>query len=187
MVNITRWEDTLQDLSTPHAMDFKRGMQSSIISNPTPLELAKIRLLSRPKLNRNWRVSVEDKMSIDFADTLRQFSMDGLLRGTWTKLGNEGKRSMIVGAILKAMGMLPGAADFVFVWENGGGWIELKKPAKRGASDKTGKDIQLQAAGVLSDAQRDFRLWSQSEGVNHAVCYSVDAAIDTLKAWGALP
>lgn len=183
---VRRWEDGLQDLSTPPAMDFKRGMNSAIISNPCPLQMAKIRLLSRPKLNMRWRLTAEDRVSIELADTLRQLSMDGLLKGTWTKLGNEGKRSLIVGAIMKAMGMLPGAPDFVFLWENGSGWIELKAPAKRGASDKTGNEIQLKAAGTLSHAQKDFRLWSQSEGVNHAVCYSVDAAIDTLKAWGAM-
>ena len=186
-----RWEDSLPQLkdapiSTPPAMNFVASVWNSAALSASPLQVVKARLLSRGKLNWRWRLGHEDKLSIEIADTLRNLSMDGLLNGVFCHLPNEGKRHKITGEILRAMGMITGAPDFVFIGAWGGGFIELKAPELRMASPKTGKSIIKRPQGELTEAQQDFQAWCIGEGAKHAVCRSVDEVLDTLRAWGAL-
>lgn len=121
----------------------------------------------------------EDNLAIAVATMLRVASIEGRLRATWTCIPHE------VGALpkenaqwkvaqsryakAKAKGLIAGSTDYVFVWEGGGGWIELKT-----------------ASGSLSPAQRIFRDWCKATGCHWAVCRTVDEVVDTLVLWRVL-
>lgn len=104
---------------------------------------------------------------------LRVATMEGRLRAVWTHVPHEaagkGKFAAIYMAKAKALGLIKGSADLVFVWAGGGGWIEMKTET-----------------GSLTPEQRDFRLWCENSGVHHAVCRSVAEVEERLREWGAL-
>ena len=128
-----------------------------------------VALMSRFPLPRNTRLKPEQRLTIQVADELRKLTADGKYSGVWTHITNEGKRSQIAGAIAKAMGMIPGAPDFVFAGKWGAGFIEIK----------AGK-------GKLQDTQIYFRSWVHQHQLGYATCTSVDSVLDTLREWGAL-
>jgi len=121
----------------------------------------------------------EDRLAIAVATMLRVASIEGRLKATWTCIPHE------VGAVpqksaefrkrqtryakAKAMGLITGSTDYVFVWAGGGGWIELKSQH-----------------GALSPPQRRFREWCMATGSNWAVCRTVEEVVDILISWGAL-
>lgn len=111
----------------------------------------------------------EQALSIAVGNLLRDLALTGKLRATFTKIPNEGKRSWRMGCLFKAMGMITGALDWVFVWEGGGGWIELK----------IGKRKE-------SPTQEWFMAWCKLNNVNHAVCRSPEEVLECLQSWGAL-
>lgn len=119
------------------------------------------------------RKGPEDWLSIDVAVMLRVATLEGRMRGTWTHVANEvvgrDKTAPIRMAKARAMGLVKGSCDFVFVWPDGGGWIELKT-----------KD------GSLTPAQQDFRDWCEMAGSRHAVCRTVEEVTQTLFEWGVL-
>ena len=119
------------------------------------------------------RAGPEDRLSIETAIFLRCMTIEKKLRATWThiphEVGGGGKLAAIRMALAKAMGLIKGSADFVFVWPDGGGWIELK-------TEK----------GSLSPQQRDFRDWCVATGCRHAVCRTVEEVVQTLTEWGVL-
>lgn len=125
------------------------------------------------------RTGAEDDLAITVATYLRAATLEGKLKATWTCIPHE------VGAVpqknakfklaqtryakAKAMGLITGSADYVFVWAGGGGWIELKS-----------------ATGSLSEHQRDFRDWCRATNSNHAVCRTLDEVVEKLIEWGVL-
>lgn len=119
------------------------------------------------------RLGDEDRLSIDVATMLRVATLEGRLKAAWTHIPHEaagkGRFAAIYMAKAKALGLIKGSTDFVFVGTSGGGWIELKTPT-----------------GSMSPAQRDFREWCRIAAVNHAVCKSVDDVVDYLISWGLL-
>lgn len=125
-------------------------------------------LMARGKISKQ---RGETALSILVADTLRGYTIDGRLKAVWCKIPNESKRSPLAGSILKAMGMIPGAFDFVFTWDGGSGWIELKNPEDKSSN--------------FNENQRNFSAWCMHRDVQHALCRSVDEVIHTLKKWGA--
>jgi len=120
----------------------------------------------------------EDELSMDVATMLRAASLEGRLLAVWTSVPHE------VGAVRrgspqfgvavakyakqKAMGLIAGSGDFVFVWPDGGAFIELKVDAS------------------LSPSQKDFKSWCDSTGNRYAVCRSVHDVEVNLILWGAL-
>lgn len=82
---------------------------------------------------------------------------------------NEGKRSKIMGRLLKLMGMDPGVSDCIFSWPDGKGAIELKRP------DKPKK---------LSPTQEVFAAKWVANGGKFACCQNMDEVEATLKSWG---
>lgn len=67
------------------------------------------------------------------------------------------------------MGMIPGAPDFIFTWNEGCSWLELKSPK-----------------GRLSPAQKEFAHWCDRMGVPWGIARSVQEVEDHLMAWGVL-
>jgi hypothetical protein len=125
------------------------------------------------------RTGEEDNLAIAVANYLRAATLEGRLRATWTCIPHEvgavrpGSKEFNVAqtryAKAKAMGLITGSADYVFVWQGGGGWIELKAPT-----------------GSLKPQQRDFRDWSQQTGSLWAKCKTIHEVINTLEGWGVL-
>jgi hypothetical protein len=119
------------------------------------------------------RVGPEDRLTIEVATMLRVATVEGRLRATWSHLPHEaagkGKFAAIYMAKAKAMGLIKGSADLVFVWAGGGGWIELKTET-----------------GSLTKEQREFRDWCIATGCNHALCRSVEEVQRVLAEWGVL-
>ncbi|MGI9500385.1 MAG: hypothetical protein ACR2P3_10115 [Geminicoccaceae bacterium] len=133
--------------------------------------LALYRLMEIPR-RLNLRLKGESLLCYDIANMLRAGTLDGSLRAVWTHPANEGKRTPLIGAILKAVGLIPGTPDYLFAWQGGGGFIEIKTPPVRPSS--------------LSPSQRDFKEWCAMLGVNHAVCTTPDQVWQTLVTWGAV-
>lgn len=121
----------------------------------------------------------EDRLAIEVAMMLRVETIRGTLKAAWTciphevgamSLGAKGFRlAQARYAKAKAMGLVTGSADYVFVWAGGGGWIELKAKG-----------------GSLSAEQRDFRDWCVATGCHYAVCRSLEEVRENLISWGAL-
>ncbi|MAR57101.1 MAG: hypothetical protein CMM93_07960 [Rickettsiales bacterium] len=111
----------------------------------------------------------EQMLSASVASALRQWSLDGRLNAVFTKVPNEGKRSPRYAGWLKAMGLIPGASDFVFTWGTGGGWIELKVDNK-----------------PLQPNQETFFAWAERTGCHTAQCNSVHGVETALREWGVL-
>jgi hypothetical protein len=121
----------------------------------------------------------EDDLALVVGAALRAWVLEGRLHATFTCVPHE------VGAVSKtspafrpaqaryakniAQGLIAGSGDYVFVWEGGGGWIELKS-----------------STGSLSPDQRDFRDWCGHAGARHAVCRTLDQVETVLRDWGAL-
>lgn len=104
---------------------------------------------------------------IAVADVLRRFARDDVL---WFHPPNGERRDKRVAAKLKAMGVQPGAPDFVIIVSGKVYLLEMKRPD----GDKPRK------------AQRDFLFRAISAGCETAVAFGVDAALDRLNLWGAL-
>lgn len=128
-----------------------------------------VRLMSRGKIPWKATVKPEERISIEFADALRGYTLTGELSAVWHHNPNEGKRHPITGIIMRAMGMLPGVADYTFTWLGGSGHIELK----------TGKNTQ-------SDYQKDYEQWCAAQGVHYEICRTPTEGFDVLKNWGVL-
>lgn len=140
--------------------------------NQIPLYL--ISLMQRTAVPMVWGrrrviLKAEEQMSVELADKLRELTLQKKLACVWCHLPNEGKRGLLTAIIVKAMGMIPGAADFLFCWGEGSAFIELK----------AGKNKQ-------SDHQKNFQAWCEDNDVPYALCYSAEEAISKLKQWGLI-
>ena len=79
---------------------------------------------------------------------------------------NEGRRSVVTGANLKALGMLPGVADLVIIKDGRAFFMEVKSQT-----------------GRLSDAQKEFAVAAVKAGAEWAVVHSIAEAITILRDW----
>lgn len=125
-------------------------------------------ILTRPNIGRR-NIKPETALSIDVADAFRRHVKTGRYKGVFTHITNEGQRSPINGAILKAMGMVPGAADFIFAWGADAAFIELKQPTKK-----------------QNDNQRYFAMWCREAKVTYTVCHSVAEVESVITALGGI-
>lgn len=126
-----------------------------------------IRLMSRPLPRCTLRP--ETALSIEVADAMRRHTLAGRYKGIWGHVSNEGERSQLNGAITKAMGLIAGFPDFVFMWQGGCAVVELK----------AGK-------GVLNDNQKDFRAWAVNVGIPWTIARSVAEVEGFLREHGGL-
>lgn len=82
---------------------------------------------------------------------------------------NAGRRSIIEGRNLKRQGLVAGAADWVFTWRDGSGWIELKT-----------------SSGTQSPEQQLFEAACAHLGVKYEIARSVTDVQQILAKWGRL-
>jgi hypothetical protein len=116
----------------------------------------------------------EERLAVDFADALRALTLEGRLRAVWTHPANEiaGRRSglsRIRYAIAKRMGLVDGAADYLFLWSDGSGALEAKV-----------------GSNGLQPNQMDFQWWCERNGVRHRVFTTVEEGLAALREWGAI-
>lgn len=128
-----------------------------------------LNLMSVPSWPHNLKVGPEALECVKFANELRGLSLEGRLQGCWLHIPNEGKRSRLQGFLLKAMGLLPGASDFLIFSGNGSYALEFKAKGKK-----------------QTDYQGWFEEWCLSQGVSYAVVRSSSEALAILKTWGVL-
>lgn len=76
--------------------------------------------------------------------------------------------------------MTVGCFDLLFLWGNGSGAIDLKRPARRTL-------FEHYPAGKPSDTQIEFATLCEKMGVKTAYCTSWPEVRDTLKSWGRIP
>src|SRR3546814_2795849 len=80
---------------------------------------------------RNLKIKAEERLAIDFANALRAATIEGRLRSVWTHPANEiagrqNRLAQIRYTIAKAMGLIDGTADYLFLWATGSGALEAK-------------------------------------------------------------
>jgi len=123
---------------------------------------AKIKPLGKKRANE------EDQLHRAVAGFLRR-ALNNPAEAYWFHTPNQGIRSAIQGAKLKAMGMRAGIPDLYIRWRGGVGWIELKSET-----------------GRVSDAQHDFMAQARALGDQTAVCRSLYEVELSLTEWGLL-
>lgn len=132
-----------------------------------PFEYAITMLMSR-QMPQNVRLHPEQRLSVDLAEAMRAHTAAGRYKGVWFCVQNEAKRHRITAMIQKAMGLIPGVTDFVFVWEGGALFVELKA----GSNKQT-------------ESQRFFAVWCRQARLTYVLCRSVaevEATLRNLKA-----
>lgn len=92
--------------------------------------------------------------------------------------GDSGPSRAIRGAQLKAQGVRAGVADLCVPVRRGaysGLYIEMKKPSE--------KPLKATSRGGVSDEQRDFGAFVQSQGFGFVVCYCWKEAATTIELY----
>lgn len=111
----------------------------------------------------------EQKMCVEFANGLRQMTLEGKLPYVWFHISNEFLPSRQVNYSfelkLKHMGKIAGVPDYCFVGERGSFFIEFK-------SEK----------GRQTDSQKKFEEWCKASNVNYFICRSAKEGFDVLES-----
>lgn len=126
-----------------------------------------------------YKLGPEDKLSAELFRWMRQALRQDAYRGWFLHIANEYTnvagnelQSRIRSNKARAMGMVAGAVDWLFIWPVGNlfdvGWIELKHK------------------GRLSPNQEIFRKWVLTFSPHHAVARDMPTITATLERWGAL-
>lgn len=130
--------------------------------------ITKLKILG--KISNLPHLKGEDALTNVIAQYLRAMSLEGKLKGVWFHVPNEsvvseGNRVTDILRIKRkqAMGLINGAPDFVFVSAEKTIFIELKT--------KT---------GTLSEYQKLFREWCESEGIIYTIARSLGDVISIL-------
>jgi hypothetical protein len=76
--------------------------------------------------------------------------------------------------------IIPGVPDLTFIWQGGGGFIELKRPATR---DLFGV---RKPAGRATDSQKQYTEECRGLGINHGFASTWEDVRSHLRTWGAI-
>ncbi len=133
-----------------------------------------VRLMTVRKLSPLIRLKPEEVLACAFANALRQATLEGRLLCVWTHPANEvagqqNRLAQIRYAIAKAMGLIDGTADYLFLKRDGSGALE----AKVGRNDQQANQV-------------DFEKWCDHNGVRYATFTSVEQGMSILESWGFL-
>lgn len=132
-----------------------------------------LHLMMPQKLSANLKLGQEDKICIEFANRLRAWTLQRQLIAVWSHIPNElaggTNNAKIRYAIAKALGMITGTADYLFLWRDGAAALEVKA-----------------ARGIQSEGQKHFQVWCEMMGVPYFVVYSADEGERTLRNLGIL-
>lgn len=130
-------------------------------------------------LSGSVRLGPEDREAYTFANALRAATLEGRLTAVFCHVPNElagmvqivrGKaRVPVQVAIARALGLIRGSSDYLFLWGGGSLAMEFKS-----------------STGSLTEGQRDFRTWCEAQGVPFHVVRSTTQGLDLLRAAGRL-
>lgn len=115
----------------------------------------------------------EEQIAAAFGATLRAGALDGRLSAVFCHVPNEiaGRRqsrtAQIRYTIAKAMGLIEGAPDYLFLWQGGSGALEAKT--------RTGRQ---------TDGQHGFEAWCERESVPYRIFRSAEEGLEILEGWG---
>lgn len=110
----------------------------------------------------------EDRIALDVASMCRAWTLEGRLQGIWFHIPNEGggsnrRRAHIELALKRALGLIPGAADLVFIG-----------PARLVDHSSVVVLIELKAGrNGQSTNQKDFESWAASNQIIYATARSL--------------
>jgi hypothetical protein len=82
-----------------------------------------------------------------------------ITRGLLFHVPNQGKKSIVEASLLKAMGVLAGVSDLIFLWEGRAYFLEVKTPT-----------------GVQSKVQKEFEVRIKENGFNYYIVKSIQDA-----------
>ena len=131
-----------------------------------------VRLMSYAPLSGRLRIGPEDSMAIDFATRLRIATLEGRLRAVWLHPAQElahGHRNGVAGAISKALGLITGVGDYLFLWDIGSAALEAKSKV-----------------GQQTPPQKDFQAWCELNNVPYHVFRTADEGEAILRKLGVL-
>lgn len=98
------------------------------------------------------------------ATFLKEASLTHKCSYVWFHVPNEGKCSRVFGALMRAIGRISGAPDYIFASQKGCLFLEVKA-----------------RSGKLSPSQKLFKQWCVACGVPYEIAYNYDEAIEVLK------
>lgn len=144
-----------------------------------------IRLMWRPRLSTGVRLGPEDRLAIEVADQCRAWTLEDRLRGIWWHTANEAgagsdkRKREIQMAKARALGMIPGTPDLMFIGPKYTTdfyevlhailLIELKAPK-----------------GTRSANQADFAAWANHHDIAYLICRSLAEVEEALTKHGLL-
>ncbi|GGN49497.1 hypothetical protein GCM10011349_20170 [Novosphingobium indicum] len=145
---------------------------------PTPAFL--VRLMQYRGLSRSVRIGPEDSECLAFATELRAAALEGRLRAVFTHPANElagmvrkgpGGKVIVPAqvALARALGLITGTADYLFMMCDSSLAIEFKSKN-----------------GSMTEGQKDFRDWCEAMGVPHHVVRSAEGGLQILRDAGVL-
>lgn len=122
-----------------------------------------------PYQNVKWdTLKPEQKICVEFANSLRALTLEGKLPYVWFHIPNEFLPSTRVNFSYdlkqKHMGKMSGVADYCFVGKGDGFFIEFKTPQ-----------------GNLTSSQKIFKKWCETAGADYYVCKSAKEGMEIVK------
>lgn len=144
-----------------------------------------LRLMWRPRLSNTLRLGPEDRLAVEVADACRAWSIEGRLRGIFWHTPNEvgGAKAQARMALAKALGLIPGTPDLVFI---GGGEAPAGEPVRFGSLHRI-LLIELKAPkGTRSANQADFAAWANHHDIAYLICRSLAEVEEALTKHGLL-
>jgi len=144
-----------------------------------------LRLMSRPNAD-HLRYGPEDSEAKRFADRVRQWTMEGHLRGIWNHVANEiagesgghadeqvrkslRRKAQIRYTKAQALGMIVGWSDYVFCRSDASLALECKS-----------------ARGAQRDGQQDFEKWCVDQSIPYRIFRTAEEGWDILVEEGYL-
>lgn len=91
--------------------------------------------------------------------------------------GGSAEQRKIRGSLRKKMGVMPGVADYIVLWDGGCGFIEVK--TKKGL-------YGAKSDGRLSEEQEKFRDWCIENDIKWSLTRTPQEMVDTLIEWRLL-
>lgn len=138
-----------------------------------------VRLMNYHSLARSVRLGPEDSEALIFANECRAATLERRLKAVFLHIPNElgglvqrkGRevRVPVQIAIARALGLITGSSDYLFLWEGGCCAIEFKS-----------------STGRLSPSQIDFRDWCELNHVPFHIARSAAEGLEILRNHGVL-
>lgn len=125
-------------------------------------------------LPKNTKLHGEQQLCIHMANFLRECQLTGRMNAGFIHIANEHKTSRQNGAVLKAMGKLAGAPDYLFFKDGKALFVEVKVDGKTYGTQKTNQ----------KPPQKKFQRYCEITGMKYFLIRSTGELEDILKHEG---